>query len=288
MSDDVTKKDQNTSSNIVHKKLVQTGVPTKTVSIAAFLGLLTTYTHFFGLSYRKSYLEGAGFESVTVNLSPNESIYYAIEGLSQPLLKILASESLFFSTSNLIPGIVFSAMFPILWLVNKFSPLNNKDSSSEKENSLQDKVHSWVQEFPNSKRRTLMLSIISFFMGYVSQVVLIALLVFVLSLLWIFMSMGISLGERAGGMLVETPICKTIQWEKRKSERAIGCREIQVKGQKEPLIGKRMHFDSNVTYFLTNEGSYELSKDKEIISFRPIHIKGKEDIQNLTSPLSNL
>ena len=56
-------------------KNIQTGIPTRTISIAATVGFIATYTHFFGLSYRKSYLEGAGFESINITLSPYESIF---------------------------------------------------------------------------------------------------------------------------------------------------------------------------------------------------------------------
>ena len=246
-------------------KNIQTGIPTRTISIAATVGFIATYTHFFGLSY----LEGAGFESINITLSPDESIFYACHGFMRALGRLISSDFITFNWSYILPGFSFAAVFFSFWLVKK-TPFMTKLIESKEKSTLGKQIGYWFNGITDSYIKTLVFSIIGFIIGNALPLLSAVFIIFVLSIFWLLMSLGIGAGESDGSKLLQEPICRELVWEDSQEDRILGCRVIILKDKSE-LKGLRLHNDDKTTYFLTNKGSYEISKGNEIITFRPIH-----------------
>lgn len=238
----------------------------KVARLSALTTFLVAYTHFFGLSYRKSYLEGAGFEALNINLSPDESIFYAIYGLKGAIGRLINLDIIFHPT-QLVAGIIFTFFFLLIWYIKK-KEKNGLDSNL----SFHDRLHNFIDRMTNSIWKALLLSVYSFVITYVFQLLLTLAFVVLLVTLWLIMALGIAAGLEDGKSRVIDPVCKNFSWENADNDRILGCRRIMLLSGKE-LKGIYVHRGSDINYVLTNEAAYELNNKKEIISYRPIHVR---------------
>jgi hypothetical protein len=251
----------------------QTGLPTRIVSFTAIVGFVTAYTHFFGLSYRKSFLEGAGFEAVNISLSPEESIYFATHGFVAALAKMISNTSIFLNWSHAMLGGAFALIIFSVWLgttlrrlcLRKYYP--NLDIISARRNIL-----TWVADSPNNFVTTVILSILSIPFGYLVQALFVTIILACLSLFWLIMAMGIAAGYSDGAKMLDNPICIEINWQQQDVDRKLGCRVFNLVNEKS-LVGMRVHTDGSYTYFLTNDGAYEIDSGNKVVSFRPVITK---------------
>ena len=240
--------------------------------VTAIIGLLTAYTHFFGLSYWKSYLEGAGFEALTINLAPPETIYYATQGITSTLSRLLRAvlDLEIFKIENSLLGIAISlAIFLYFYL--------KKEISKSKLNQLsirlffRNKLDRWTDKL----LPTLALSLVGFIAGYIVQILFITALLILLSFMWMIMYLGIEVGKQDGTNRVQNSICDVFDWENYNEGRKLGCRTVNL-NDGTTLEGLRLFTNNNTTYLITNEGSYEITNGI-ISSFRPIHIKPEKN-----------
>lgn len=234
--------------------------PYKVISFTAVVGFIAAYTHFFGLSYRKSFLEGAGFESVGVSLTPDESIYYAVHGFTHGIGALLKLDYWQLDSSRLSIGIGMGLVPMLVWLYRKY--LNSYVADSEF-------MKSCVKSVEDSIFKILGISILSFCAGYFIQVIASILIVSVLAFFWVLMALGIQVGHSDGQKLISTPVCSDIEWEEYEADRVLSCRK-QTLSSGTVLSGVRLHLDKRAEYFLSNDGAYEIDNAGKVISFRPI------------------
>jgi hypothetical protein len=245
------------------------GVSTRTISISALVTFLIAYSHFFGMSYRKSFLEGIGFESVNINLSPDESIYFAIHGFKSSINQLMSFDLFAFQANQLMAGLVFSLVIITIWAVKKSNirPIVQQDKP-ERGN----KFYLFLDQMTDSLPKSIGLSFISLFAGYILQVVITIVIAVLLITLWFLMALGIAAGYKDGAALIEKPICYEFDWTTTEKNRMLGCRQLQLKGS-DLVKGVYVHKDNNANYFLSNHGTYEVNSKNEVISFRPINIR---------------
>ncbi|WP_432455878.1 hypothetical protein ACRRS0_10610 [Agarivorans sp. QJM3NY_29] len=228
------------------------------------LGLLAAYSHFFGLSYRKSYLATIGFENAPVTLGADESLYYAVEGSTGGILNLIRmiSADLFILEPALIAGFAF-AVVPLLVRLISISPFPAF------------KVRSFVSSISSSTRSALVAAIIGFVTGWVAIIGLIIYLIVGMSIIWLIMSLGMLAGQSEGKKLISEPICQSREIEKR----TLGCRRL-LTSDGEELVGLRVHSHNDVQYVLTNSGAYDVSAEGEVLSYRPIHELEKAETES--------
>ncbi|KPV96769.1 hypothetical protein AN214_01230 [Pseudoalteromonas sp. P1-9] len=249
----------------------------KLLPLSAIVTFLIAYTHFFGMSYRKSFLEGVGFEALSINISPDESIYFAVRGLTGAISKLLKLEIELFDLNHLIPGAAFSIFFIIIWANKKYQFI--KKNESEKSDDL---IRSFIDKMTDTFFKTSIISIISLFSAYFLQLLLAFLFIFTLATLWIIMALGIAAGESDGHALINKTICTDFDWadEKKKGiNRVLGCRRITLNDGRE-IKGVYIHREKERSYFLANDGAYELNANKKVLSYRPIYKRLENNITN--------
>lgn len=245
------------------------GVSTRTISISALVTFLIAYSHFFGMSYRKSFLEGIGFESVNIKLSPDESIYFAVHGFKSSIKQLMTFDLFSFQASQLMAGLVFSLVIITIWAVKKS---NRRPTVQMDKPERGNKFYLFIDQMTDSLPKSIGLSFISLFAGYVLQVVITVVIAVLLVTLWFLMALGIAAGYKDGAALIEKPICYEFNWADKEKDRMLGCRQLQLKDA--ALVkGVYVHKDSNANYFLSNQGAYEINSKNEVISFRPINVR---------------
>lgn len=243
-------------------------LPPKLLPLSAIVTFLIAYTHFFGMSYRKSFLEGVGFEALSINISPDESIYFAVKGLTGAISKLLKLEIELFDLNHLMPGAVFSIFFIIIWANKKYQFI--KKSEVEESDDL---VKSLIDKMTDTFLKTSIISVISLFSAYFLQLLLAFFFIFTLATLWIIMALGIAAGESDGHALINKAICTDFDWAdegKKDVNRVLGCRRITLNDGRE-IKGVYIHREKELSYFLANDGAYELNTNKKVLSYRPIH-----------------
>lgn len=256
----------------LYRSDTKAGLPSTTLFISALLAFFTAYSHFFGLSYRKSYLEGAGFDSVNINLSPDESIYYAIHGFGSSINELLKWDMLSFELIQLLPGLTFTIVILSIWWIKKCKSTESYLGEAKRENNL---LYRIIDRWTDTFYKSILLSLFSLVTGYIFQLAVAIVLATTLIFFWFLMALGILAGNSDGEKRVETPICKRLNWEEFENNIVVlGCKEIYLKGGNS-LTGISLHRDSKINYFISNDGLYEISETKEILSFKPInrHLK---------------
>lgn len=246
-------------------------LPALTASITAILGIITAYTHFFGLSYRKSYLEGAGFEGINISLSADESIYYATKGLTQAIARLLSTDMITLYKAFLIPSIYIAIAIFLMWFFPKV--FGTTFNQIRQDNNIVKKIIAWFDNFHEYFHKTIILSIIGFFAGYVLQIVFALVIIFIITFFLVLMYLGIGAGEVDGRKLTEENICKAVDWKEQKNDRVLGCRIIITSPKNEEIRGIRLHHDEKYYYVISNNGAHEIERSTIKSSKRPIYLK---------------
>lgn len=265
------------------KKVTQVGLPTKTVSWAALIGFLTAYTHFFGYSFFKAQLEAVGFDNVKLSLSTEESLYYAIEALTYAVFKI-DNLAILTQASSLLIGLMVGGFFiPFIFYGAKKLKLYKESNPSLKEyesfgeyfvNLIAGKIHSikfaFLLAFPSSILTAL------FYVLFLGGVL------YCIAVFWLFAILGMAVGNKTGlEEYVNKSVCNSFEWKDVTETSKLGCRTIDINdGDKSKMLkGKRLYKDDKVTYFVTNDGAYEISVDGIVQVFIPFHRKpGSKEI----------
>ncbi len=256
-------------------------LPTLTLSASVILGLLATYIHFFGVSYRKGFLTGAGFESVTINLSPEESIYYAGEALAKIVTNLVVAFD-FRNWEVLVPGIAIG-LIPLLlcfWgyierRTAKASRKKRKGKSKGGQSKSKPKpFNEWMADESRDFLSAVKLAGFGVVVGTIGQILLTLMILFVILLFTMALIAGRDTGIEQGSRLAQSPVCNSFSWDEvdKKTNRVLGCRTVELPDGRQ-IKGIRVHSDKNVTYILANDGAYELDSKKSIVSFRPVHVR---------------
>ena len=243
--------------------------------ITAILGFLVGYSHFFGLSYRKGYMEGLGFHGISFNLSTEESIYYAMDGIGHFLLSLWKIEWLIWIP--VVALIVFGLFSSYQWVRLKY--FREKKVEENKGDESDDKPEFTMKGFWKALKNDLRGCFYAGFMGGIvgaaSHTFLMVGTLALIFVFWAFGALGIQIGIKQGNELLGKLPCSILVWPEVKNDVVLGCIQWKAKNGKS-LVGIRVHQDARATYFLTNEGAYEISPKGEIISFRPIHRRPEE------------
>ena len=104
-------------------------------------------------------------------------------------------------------------------------------------------------------------------------------IIYCIAMFWLFAIFGMVIGNKTGQEeYVNQSVCKSIDWEDVTANRKLGCRTIDINdGDKsKTLKGKRLYKDDKITYFITNDGAYEIGVDGIVQVFIPFHRKPED------------
>ncbi len=238
------------------------------LSITAILGLIAAYTHFFGYSYFRGYIEGFGLNGAEIDLSPEQAIFYALEGYT----RIFLSGSFPRNLEELVPsslktGFLFSLVFLTVFIARKFARKLEFDFS--KMRADREGVLSYIGGVLDSNTRSFAAFIMVLFAGSALHFMIAAVIFFVVLLFWLLMILGVASGQSLAYEHIDKNVCEETQWEVIKRNRVANCSAITLKdGTK--LIGKELHRSSQVRIFVTNEIVYEISSEGVVRTVVPL------------------
>ncbi len=229
------------------------------------LAFITTYTHFFGFSFVKGKLQAAGFYSSDISLDVNETLHEAAAATYKGLDSIAKS---FFSYETFQTAIFLAVMLPSAFLFIIGLRYLEKTSRLEKANNIVQSVKAKFQKkYVEAVKHTLvtaMLAIVGLMLPYLS----VMLIVTVISIAWLGMSLGQNLGEAYTKELIEKKVCKPLSEAKEDIYRS--CMAIQL-ADGSVLSGRILHQDQSQLFFLTNDGSYQINENLEVLYSACIH-----------------
>ena len=241
--------------------------------------LLAIYSPFFGYSYLKGYLHGAGFSNPNIDASPQELILQAVTALVFVFSRLANLESYApFAAHSLKIGIIFAVALSTVYLITASikNSLENKGAPSKIDlNDVIQKLFNWLFDKPKVLLKTIISAISGFVFGFSISYIAIFLFIFSLAFLLSFMILGNLIGESRGKKLTKADICVTKEWDTEEYRR-VGCNTVVLKtpykGSSE-LAGLRLYTSEDTIYLLTNEGAYEIGDDLTVKIFTPIQIR---------------
>ncbi|MFT5420424.1 MAG: hypothetical protein ACI9D5_001168 [Candidatus Endobugula sp.] len=236
------------------------------------LTFIVLYSPFFGYSYVKGVLAGAGFSNPYVSISVQESIFQAGLAIQSVMLKItglnffdlIFERSLDVSLAVTGVIIVMAAIFRLI----KFFSLKSLSSKAMSVNESFDAIYTWFSKNPFTFMKTVVLAVVGFFIAFLSQYIIVFLSTIGLLLVWLTMMWGNVLGYSVGKSYVNVDICRPYTF-KVGQQKQVGCSQFTlVDGT--VLKGGRIYKTNNISYFVTNEGAYEIDSKQRVIYFSPI------------------
>jgi hypothetical protein len=250
------------------------------VIVSFLLSLFLAWVPFFGYTYLIAYLQMLGFDSVDVNPKIYDLVVLFLEALSRPLLKGVA-----FIDSNMWLA-VFKETLKYCWILFSlfivFSILarfiqwrsRSKSQSTSTANNLIERYLETllINSTKNIKALTITaLSSVVITISSVAMWVFGALFLFAMAVVfWLLAMLGQMAGWDAGKEILKSSICSEGDWTEVEIDKGFvqHCAQIEIKG--ELVSGKRVFSDSQSTFFVTNQGSYQVSPGGEVLYFRPI------------------
>jgi hypothetical protein len=235
---------------------------------AVVLGWIASFILFFGYTYLKGYLEGAGFESPIINPSIYDLVYYFLVSIADAiagLLKINSNGGLLklIVTTAVSVGVVFTAL---VLLYKYAAKLKIKDADSKEDsNNLFERL---LEKSGSSFKQYLIFLSASTITVTAAYATVIIGLITLLALPWVIAVSGSVVGNAHGLKQFNKRVCVKAGWSERKEEKIPGCTELVLKSGK-ALFGKRLYKNKDVTFFITNDGAYEINSKKEIQYFKP-------------------
>ena len=233
------------------------------------------YTHFFGYSYLKGKLHGAGFSNPEIDISVQESVLQTANGLIQILSRIIHNDHLlwFILKESLAIGSLVAAwvavislvLRPLLFFHRKLLDIKLPIGQSIKDQTLDNLV---------TIKNTALVSTTAFFASTLSVVFGILTFIAGLSAIWFIMHFGYIIGQFVGNELTEDLVCDVRDWGEQENRR-LGCDVINTKDGSS-ITGLRVYKSKQTIYFLANAGAYELNTEGKILHFRPIHTRSNQ------------
>lgn len=260
------------------KKITQVGIPTKTVSWAALIGFLTAYTHFFGYSFFKAKLEAVGFDNVKLSLTTEESLYLAVEALSSVVFK-MDSLAVFTQASSALVTLMIGGFFIpfIFYAVKKLKKYKESNPDLKEYESIGEYFVHLIESRIHTFKFAFLLAFPSSLLTALLYTLLLGTVIYCIAVFWLFAIFGVVIGDKTGQKYVNKPVCESFDWKDVTETSKLGCRTLDVKDGKtvETLKGKRLYKDDNITYFITNDGAYEISASGVVQVFIPFHRKSE-------------
>lgn len=171
------------------------------VKWSVIFAFITTYTHFFGLSFVKGKLQAAGFYSSDLSLDVNETLHEAAAATQVGLFAIAKH---FFSEEKFQTALILFISLPTAFLMVANWPLLVK---------LFGFVSVGGSKFQNkyvSPLKKLMVSILLGGIGFAFPYFITMTMVFIVSMVWLGMSIGQNLGEMHTELLISNKVCKPL------------------------------------------------------------------------------
>lgn len=242
--------------------------------ISIFIAAITAYSHFFGYSYLKGYLDGAGFPNAHIELSVQETIFYSYQAitdiLNRAVLKVDSLDEMLL-TASIRTGFMFSMvalLFVGIALTLKKTNLIDK-IKDKKANEVGSYLENTLIKTPLTPIKSGIFLVVPFIFGFAIQYVVIAFILFFVSITWLTLAFGYLIGFNEGQSLTKSDVCHKKEWQQGESRR-MGCNEISIASSEAPLQGVRIYKGSKSTFFMTNKGAYEIDQNHNIVMFSPI------------------
>lgn len=230
---------------------------------------ITAYTHFFGFSFVKGKLQAAGFYSSDLSLDVNETLHEAAAATQVGLFAIAKH---FFSAENFQTALVLFISFPVGFLIAINWSLLAKlfDFVAVGQSKLQSKYISPLKK--------LIVSILLGGIGFALPYLVTMIMVFVVSIVWLGMSIGQNLGEMHTKLLINNKVCKPLS--EAKGNVARECMIVRL-SDGSILSGHILHQEKDRLFFLTNNGSYLLNDNLVVQYSACIHRKNEVEALSL-------
>lgn len=227
-------------------------------SLGILLTFISTYFNFLGYSIVKSRLETLGFDSVSIDSVSFDNIYQSIIGLSPGLISLFSEESFFSFAWQLLVLVVLVAFLPWFVLLGVKISGTKCFQKIKKSKLINEKRFNRYL----ASRLTILLSL-GTIAGYVY---FLSILIFLISMIFLFSAIGISLGNQQAKEILAKEVCEPVE---QVSISYVGCRELTTNSGKN-LVGIRLYKNSEHQYFITNEDVYEFNSDNKVIMSAPI------------------
>ncbi len=239
------------------------------VKYSSIGAILTTYSHFFGFSFLKGKLEGAGFPFSNIDPNVNETLHQAAAATAislNALVKAITKGEL------LKLGISYGALSTISVLLILILIFLNERFLMKYNISGSDivKMKSW----PNWIKIISLVGI-SGISGFLLPYIAIILLFVAIAFGWLGLTFGEQLGQNQINKAIADEICHQLDWSSYKRDVAMGCTTITLSDGSE-LHGASLFEDLNQQYFITNYGSYRLDNHLNILSYNCFHVRPKK------------
>lgn len=235
--------------------------------VFSIIAIISAYSPFFGYSYLKGYLQGAGFRNTQISISVHEAIFQTASAFTKPLLRTFESDLIWQLLKSSIPLLI---IFSIAGFFIAIAPLFAKKNSNETKINLQDRLLSWMQDSTITWKRIIALSTMVPAIGICMQYIFLLLFIALLTLAWLTAYIGFLMGHSEGNKLISGDICTQKEWQPEETFR-LSCDFLPLENGKE-LIGLRIHSGNAITYFITNDGAYEI-KNQKVIQYTTIQRK---------------
>ncbi|MBU2864402.1 hypothetical protein KO489_11160 [Reinekea forsetii] len=234
---------------------------------------LLAFIPFFGYSYLIGRLETYGFSGVDIDPKLYDLVLNALYGVVGPLSDIsrISVFELFFWVAGLtlVVGLFVPIVFAIVSRCSKYVESVKKAEGTNvfklNDDDVQAAGSSWSAFF----------RLCIFFWYKAGQIYFGALLLLLLTLAGALMLMllglsGILLGSGDGKAVIKSSICSERDFTEAEIKQGFAqhCAQIKING--ELVSGQRVFSDSKSTFFVTNEGSFQVSPEGAVIYFRPI------------------
>lgn len=224
------------------------------ISLVVFI--VVSWPPFFGYMFHQSYLADLGFQSVYVQLSVQESLWFFYSGMSWAIGKINDIQFKWFEFSIFIGGVVCVITFIDLML---------KDSSREK---VSVKIYSLLQKlsYENAKgnlTKSFFLSLIIWVFLSVVIFLLPKIILTVFVIVFLFSVVGDFFGSEAAKDELEQKVCIYAPFDS-------DCPKIEIDGNKKS--GLVVYSNEKSTFFVTLDGRYQLNDKGRVVQFRPFKV----------------
>lgn len=238
----------------------------------SFTALLFSFVPFFGYTYLVSKLDGAGFERVNIDPKIYDLVFYAFEAFISPIKSVLTS-SIWEAVLNVLPRALILGLGMGLIIILTALFIRVIENRKEKEDStkldfptrvggvIKNSAYSFKDALITLSGGIFMVVIVHFFI-----IVSIFVVIVVLALLWVLAMQGAGIGYQDGESIINKPIC-FVQAEVKEPPPLIKCSKININGNMKN--GKRVYIEGDITYFVTNDGSYQVNTKGEILYFKP-------------------
>lgn len=240
---------------------------------------ITTYTHFFGFSFVKGKLQGAGFYSSDISLDVNETLHEAAAATQMGLYSIAKH---FFSDENFQMAIVFAISLPVAYLTLVGLAYLERTRKVDRAKEVIQNIRSrFRNKYSGAIKKTLISTALAG-VGFVLPYLVSMAMVTFISVLWLGMSMGQNIGETYTKNLIEGKVCKPLP--EAKADVVRECMAMRL-SDGSVLSGRILHQEKSKLFFLTNNGSYQINEKLEVqYSSCFYRIKENADVPTEMSP----